>query len=117
MRLQGHFHLSHNYARSISVAGSCAFVQTGVIGDCNRDGFRHSRVLKGVHCHLESQPQLPPHLERWQEMSQLRLDPDWMPEDFTCLPAVELKRCLERKYFTHPWQSLCMIWQLMICLL
>ena len=33
---------------SISVAGNCAFVQTGVIGDCNRDGFRHSRVLKGA---------------------------------------------------------------------
>ena len=44
---QGHFHLSHNYTRSISVAGNCAFVQTGVIGDCNRDGFRHSRVIKG----------------------------------------------------------------------
>ncbi|KAK9826404.1 hypothetical protein WJX81_000388 [Elliptochloris bilobata] len=43
----GHFHLSHNYADSIAVAGHCAFVQTGVIGDCNRDGFRHSRVLKG----------------------------------------------------------------------
>ena len=47
--MQGHFHLSHNYMRSISVVGSCAFVQTGVIGDCNRDGFRHSRVLKGEH--------------------------------------------------------------------
>ena len=44
----GHFHLSHNYADSIAVAGQCAFVQTGVIGDCNRDGFRHSRVLKGA---------------------------------------------------------------------
>lgn len=30
------------------MAGGCAFVQTGVIGDCNRDGFRHSRVLKGA---------------------------------------------------------------------
>ena len=45
--MQGHFHLSHNYMRSISVAGNCAFVQTGVIGDCNRDGYRHSRVIKG----------------------------------------------------------------------
>ncbi|CAK0785880.1 hypothetical protein CVIRNUC_009093 [Coccomyxa viridis] len=43
----GHFHLSHNYMRSISVAGNCAFVQTGVIGDCNRDGYRHTRVMKG----------------------------------------------------------------------
>ncbi len=33
--------------RSISVSGNCAFVQTGVIGDCNRDGYRHSRVVKG----------------------------------------------------------------------
>lgn len=47
-RAAGHFHLSHNYADSIAVAGHCAFVQTGVIGDCNRDGFRHSRVLKGA---------------------------------------------------------------------
>ncbi len=46
----GHFHLSHNYADSISVVGRCAFVQTGVIGECNRDGFRHSRVLKGANC-------------------------------------------------------------------
>lgn len=42
-----HFHLSHNYADSISVVGGCAFVQVGVVGDCNRDGHRHSRVLKG----------------------------------------------------------------------
>lgn len=42
------FHLSHNYPTSISHAeGShCAFVQTGVIGKCNRDGERQSRVLK-----------------------------------------------------------------------
>lgn len=43
----GHFHLSHNYADSISVVGGTAFVLTGVIGECNRDGFRHSRLLKG----------------------------------------------------------------------
>lgn len=43
----GHFHLSHNYSDSISVVGGTAFVLTGVIGECNRDGFRHSRVLKG----------------------------------------------------------------------
>ena len=42
-----HFHLSHNYADSISVVGRCAFVQVGVIGDCNRDGLRHSRLLRG----------------------------------------------------------------------
>ncbi|PSC75593.1 calcineurin-like phosphoesterase [Micractinium conductrix] len=44
----GHFHLSHNYADSISVVGGTAFVLTGVIGECNRDGFRHSRLLKGT---------------------------------------------------------------------
>ena len=44
----GHFHLSHNYADSISVVGGTAFVLTGVIGECNRDGFRHSRLLKGA---------------------------------------------------------------------
>jgi hypothetical protein len=43
----GHFHLSHNYADSVSPVGRCAFVQTGVIGKCNRDGFRHSRLLRG----------------------------------------------------------------------
>ncbi|KAL4854283.1 hypothetical protein ACK3TF_004974 [Chlorella vulgaris] len=44
----GHFHLSHNYADSISVVGGTAFVLTGVIGECNRDGFRQSRLLKGT---------------------------------------------------------------------
>lgn len=43
----GHFHLSHNYADSVAVHGGCAFVQTGVIGECNRDGYRHSRLLLG----------------------------------------------------------------------
>lgn len=43
----GHFHLSQSYPDSISVVGSTAFVLTGVIGDYNRDGHRHSRVLKG----------------------------------------------------------------------
>uniref|UniRef100_A0A383VZZ7 Calcineurin-like phosphoesterase domain-containing protein n=1 Tax=Tetradesmus obliquus TaxID=3088 RepID=A0A383VZZ7_TETOB len=42
----GHFHLSQNYLDSISVVGSCAFVQTGVIGECNRDGNRQSRLLR-----------------------------------------------------------------------
>lgn len=61
----GHFHLSHDYARSIGVLGSCAFVSTNVIGSYNRDGLRQSRVLQGrskivymyissivVHCRL-----------------------------------------------------------------
>lgn len=42
----GHFHLSQNYADSISVVGSCAFVQTGVIGECNRDGNRWELLLE-----------------------------------------------------------------------
>mmetsp|Transcript_7724 Transcript_7724/g.21988 ORF Transcript_7724/g.21988 Transcript_7724/m.21988 type:complete len:387 (+) Transcript_7724:84-1244(+) len=42
----GHFHLSHNYADSISVVGGAAFVQTGVIGEYHRDGLRQSRVVK-----------------------------------------------------------------------
>jgi len=42
----GHFHLSHNYQDSVALAGSCACVQVGVIGDCNRDGHRHSRLLR-----------------------------------------------------------------------
>jgi len=44
----GHFHLSHNYPDSISVVGGAAFVQVGVIGECNRDGQRHSRVLSST---------------------------------------------------------------------
>lgn len=43
----GHFHLSHDYEGSISRVGNCLFVQTGVMGECNRDGRRHSRILKG----------------------------------------------------------------------
>ncbi|CAG9466893.1 unnamed protein product [Pedinophyceae sp. YPF-701] len=42
----GHFHLSHNYADSVSSRHGTAFVQTGVIGTCNRDGMRQSRVLE-----------------------------------------------------------------------
>lgn len=42
----GHFHLSQQYPDSVSVVGSCAFVQTGVAGECHRDGFRQSRLLK-----------------------------------------------------------------------
>lgn len=42
----GHFHLSQQYPDSISVVGNCAFVQTGVAGDCHRDGYRQSRLLK-----------------------------------------------------------------------
>lgn len=41
----GHFHLSHEYIDSISVVGRTAFVQCGVIGPCNRDGNRQSRLL------------------------------------------------------------------------
>ena len=45
----GHFHLSHNYADSISVAAGCVFVQTGVIGrHSSRDGFRQSRLLRAT---------------------------------------------------------------------
>ncbi|PNW84648.1 hypothetical protein CHLRE_03g152900v5 [Chlamydomonas reinhardtii] len=44
----GHFHLSHNYPDSISTVGSAAFVQVGVIGECNRDGTRQSRLLCGT---------------------------------------------------------------------
>ncbi|MEW5302229.1 MAG: hypothetical protein WDW36_005031 [Sanguina aurantia] len=47
MWFSGHFHLSHNYLDSITVVGTTAFVQTGVIGDCNRDGQRQSRLLRG----------------------------------------------------------------------
>lgn len=44
----GHYHLSHNYASSISVVGGCAFAQVGVIGPrSTRDGLRQSRVLDG----------------------------------------------------------------------
>lgn len=43
----GHFHLSQNYADSIVALGSCAFIQTGVIGPrSSRDGDRQSRMLQ-----------------------------------------------------------------------
>ena len=49
----GHFHLSHDYEGSISLLNNCLFVQTGVMGACNRDGRRHSRLLvaspRGYH--------------------------------------------------------------------
>lgn len=49
-RFSGHFHLSQNYLDSISVVGRCAFVQTGVIGECHRDGNRcvRGRDTEGV---------------------------------------------------------------------
>ena len=44
----GHYHLSHNYATSVSAVNGCAFVQVGVIGPrSTRDGLRQSRVLDG----------------------------------------------------------------------
>ena len=44
----GHYHLSHNYASSVSVVNGCAFAQVGVIGPrSTRDGLRQSRVLDG----------------------------------------------------------------------
>lgn len=43
-----HFHLSHNYPDSVSLVGGTAFVQTGVMGACGRDGFRQSRLLRGT---------------------------------------------------------------------
>jgi hypothetical protein len=43
----GHYHLSHQYASSISVVRNCAFVQVGVIGPkSSRDGYRQSRLLE-----------------------------------------------------------------------
>ena len=43
----GHFHLSHNYRESISTVGTCAFVQTGVIGNGNR-GKRRKEWFRGL---------------------------------------------------------------------
>lgn len=59
----GHFHLSHNYADSIVATSGCAFVQTGVIGPhCNRDGERHSRLLRlsDDRCQVLSAPRMHP---------------------------------------------------------
>lgn len=70
----GHFHLSHNYADSVVATGACTFVQTGVIGPhCNRDGERHSRLLRlsperckvlpSLLRHLQTVPAVPgPHM-------------------------------------------------------
>ena len=103
-----HFHLSHNYADSISVVGRCAFVQVGVIGDCNRDGLRHSRLLRGVqglpnpqgtcsgsrrHCPLSSSARNGPH--DCSPLSCMQHLPDTAAETRVCccrgprrLPAV-----------------------------
>lgn len=44
----GHYHLSHNYATSLSVVGRTTFVQVGVIGPgSSRDGLRQSRFVTG----------------------------------------------------------------------
>lgn len=44
----GHYHLSHNYATSLSVVGRATFVQVGVIGPgSSRDGLRQSRLVTG----------------------------------------------------------------------
>jgi hypothetical protein len=44
----GHFHLSHDYQDSISSAGSCTFVQVGVIGPAStRDQRRQTRIVQG----------------------------------------------------------------------
>lgn len=39
-------HRHNKHAHSITAVNRCAFVQTGVIGECNRDGFRQSRLLR-----------------------------------------------------------------------
>lgn len=42
----GHYHLSHNYATSLSVVNRTVFCQVGVIGPgSSRDGVRQSRVV------------------------------------------------------------------------
>ena len=46
----GHYHLSQNYANSISLRNKCHFAQVGVIGDCGRDGQHQSRILRGIIC-------------------------------------------------------------------
>ena len=51
----GHYHLSHNYPDSASLVNRCTFFNTGVIGNGNRDGCRHSRLVEGGAMHL---PQL-----------------------------------------------------------
>lgn len=70
----GHFHLSHNYPDSISLVGGTAFVQTGVIGACSRDGCRQSRLLRGNHEGFEL-------FTLDHESATLRLDlkGDWSP--------------------------------------
>ena len=43
----GHYHLSSDYADSLAVSNRCVFMHTGVIGNGNRDGRRHSRLIEG----------------------------------------------------------------------
>lgn len=43
----GHYHLSHDYDRSMNVVNNCLFVQVGVMAQCDRDGRRQSRIVRG----------------------------------------------------------------------
>jgi hypothetical protein len=44
----GHFHLSHDYQDALVQAGTCTFVQVGVVGpQSTRDGNRQSRFIRG----------------------------------------------------------------------
>jgi hypothetical protein len=74
-----------NYYDSISVVGSCAFVQTGVIGECNRDGNRCATAeekFSSCAClHVSGRIVLPACL---------------FPDDLSCLPwaAAIARACL-----------------------
>eukprot|EP00899_Mesostigma_viride_P000804 jgi/Mesvir1/10724/Mv13801-RA.2 len=45
--MSGHFHLSHDYPNSVCTVGNCTYAQVNVMGKCNRDNKRQSRLIKG----------------------------------------------------------------------
>jgi len=89
----GHFHLSHNYNDSIVGQGATAFVQTGVIGECNRDGLRQSRVLQMDHQgyriltvdHHDDGATRVDLTQRWDDLSTPKQD--LAEEELLCDPA------------------------------
>jgi Calcineurin-like phosphoesterase len=70
----GHFHLSHDYQDAISMVGSCAFVQVGVMGPVStRDGRRQTRLIRGCPEQMQIYT-IQHHLREDDQPAPVRLD-------------------------------------------
>jgi hypothetical protein len=73
----GHFHLSHDYEDSVSMVGSCVFVQAGVIGpNSSRDGKRQTRIVQGNGRTMQVYTVNHHHRDEGTGFASLRLDAD-----------------------------------------